>query len=218
MYSLPDDIVQHIGNYLYPRDKICLRLVTKWMSDIIKIPYKVDDEHQNITYSTSNIYKRKRCHVCGVLFEKSVDSNLCQCKTYPNYLPPLEWLQKTYTTSRGYSLLSYYDLECTKDSCSCESRKIDNLSVSGVYFLHERRCPIYRLETDYGVVVFDSGVYEGKKILFTDCVVYRPLISIDRWMKLPEVLQTSTHYWIVLNYSYAIIPIRRITDYKPFSE
>lgn len=212
MYLLSGDEVIYISKFLYPRDMISFRLVCKWLSISLCIRKKVDDETTNITHSTQNIARRKRCYACGLLFFDSLDMELhyiCECKLFRknydmklNYIPKMNWISEPYTLSMGYVLLSHNDIECTKSNCSCQSKKEFTQKILSNY------C---RLETDYGIIMFDIRNYVRKKIIFTDCIVYKPIVWDGKSDRSPKILQTPEHLWVILNYTHKIIPIRKVT-------
>lgn len=217
---LPKDILLYTIEYIFPKDLYSLRRTNKYLQMNIINLINLDDEKDDITYRTDIISNRERCEVCGSIFSSRFKKDIHQIKRHDdiNIGEILKNLQIfPYNTIKPYYLISLYDRDCSTGNCSCLSKKM----LHNKFNLPFNIIPIdrtlnkkYTLETNYGFICMDTSFYKKKVLIFTDCIVYEPILD-NFWktpmdFKCPCILQTKNHWWLLLKYSRKLVPIKNI--------
>ena len=219
---LSKDLLPNITKFLYPRDIVNLKLCSKYFKNCIHYTGKIFDKNRDITYVTYSIGKIKLCKVCAnILYKDETEIKYCsRCDDSYNDKIDLNSMVVVYITKYfKYCLFSIEDMDCLKGNCSCESKKqlfIHNPNLPKSLMINYKskyfgRSPQYILETDYGKVKFNTELYKKENVIFTDIIIYK---EINFGGKLPSIIQTSKHHWVLLKYSTKLIPILNIIRLK----
>lgn len=213
---LSEDLLLYITKFLYSRDVVSLRLCSKYFKNSIHFTGKIFDGKEDITYSTISIGKLNLCKYDHILSTDEIEVKYClKCDDPHNDKIDLNSMVVINITKYKYILFSIRDMDCLKGNCTCDSKKqlfIHNPNLPKSLILNYKSkyfgsCPQYILETDYGRIKFNTELYKKENVIFTDIIIYK---EINFGGKLPSIIQTSKHHWVLLKYSTKLIPILNI--------
>lgn len=222
---LPNDIFIDILSYLFPLDLVNIKISCKHFNTQIEFLGKIDDSDEDITHISCAVSLRKRCDICGYIYPRDIPKlcpfhrGLPSCQVIPDINHYTIYQLNPFSEKirrEQFSLLSLYDSDCLLGNCNCESKIYLTKKKNLIEDWRNTRIT-FILETDYGYTEFHPSSYIHYAPQFYQETIYTP----DKaWKKeypegflRPNILQTSTHHWIILKYSNKIIPIKKIITY-----